>query len=176
MKTLGLKTMAKALRTALAHRSIDISHGDCLELIARQMGVKDWNALSALVGPEASDKPLTFSIAGEDIKLHRATERLDVNDTDLSGSRFNDANLTSTVFNQINFSGATFNDSNMTGWFVNDVNLSGSRFQNINLSGVVFTQCRLAGATLDGIPLEDMVSAYKAAHTDKPPIAIRPSA
>ncbi len=49
------------------------------------------------------------------IKLHRTTQSLDVNDTDLSGSRFNDANLSGTSFNQINFSGAKFNDSNMTG-------------------------------------------------------------
>jgi uncharacterized protein YjbI with pentapeptide repeats len=136
LRTLGIKGMAKALRQALSDRKIELSHSDCLELIAKQFGVKDWNT-------------------------HRTTQRLDVNDTDLSGSRFNDANLTGTWFNQINFSGAKFNDSNMTGWYVNDVNLSGSQFQNINLSGVTFSNCRMPGAMLDGVPLEEIVAAYR---------------
>lgn len=44
---LDAKTMAKALRAALAERSIDITHADSLELVARQFGLKDWNTLSA---------------------------------------------------------------------------------------------------------------------------------
>ena len=44
---------------------------------------------------------------------------------------------------------------------VNDSDLSGSRFQNINLSGVEFSNCRLAGATLDGVPFEDLLAAYR---------------
>lgn len=159
--TLGIKSMAKALRQALSARKVELSHSDCLELIARQFGMKDWNELAAALGQKAADKPLVFSIAGEEMKLHRTTEKLDVNDTDLSGSTFNDANLSGSTFNQINFSGARFNDSNMSGWYVNDVNLSGSRFQNINLSGVAFSKCRLTGATLDGVLLEDIVELYK---------------
>lgn len=157
----GIKGMAKALRQALSDRKIDLTHSDCLELIARQFGEKDWNALAAAIGPQATEKPLSFSVSGEEMKLHRTTEKLNVNDTDLSGSRFNDANLSGTTFNQINFSGASFNDSNMTGWFVNDVNLAGSRFQNINLSGVSFSNCRLPGATLDGVSLEELVALHR---------------
>lgn len=161
LRTLSIKGMAKALRQALNDRKIDLSHSDCLELIAKQFGVKDWNALSAAVGQDGGDKPRLFSIMGDEIKLHRTTQSLDVNDTDLSGSRFNDANLSGTSFNQINFSGAKFNDSNMTGWYVNDVNLSGSRFQNINLSGVTFSSCRIPGAMLDGVSLEEIVETYR---------------
>ncbi|MCJ9724549.1 pentapeptide repeat-containing protein [Agrobacterium sp. SHOUNA12C] len=166
LRTAGIKGMAKALRQALNDRKIDISHSDCLELIAKQFGVKDWNALSAAVGQDAADKPLLFSVVGDEITLHRTTQKLDVNDTDLSGSRFNDANLSGTWFNQINFSGAKFNDSNMTGWHVNDVNLSGSQFQNINLSGVTFSNCRILGVTIDGIPLEDIIAAHKKSQVD----------
>ncbi|AHG49610.1 hypothetical protein RLEG12_01690 (plasmid) [Rhizobium leguminosarum bv. trifolii CB782] len=161
LRTHGIKGMAKALRQALRDRNIDLSHSDCLELIAKQFNMRDWNALSAALGQDGAEKPLSFSISGEEMKLHRMTERLDVNDTDLSGSRFNDANLSGTSFNQINFSGARFNDSNMSGWFVNDVNLSGSRFQNINLSGVAFSNCSMPGAMLDGVPLEEIVEAYR---------------
>lgn len=159
--TVGIKGMAKAMRDALSSRKIDLSHSECLELIAKQFGMKDWNALAAVLGPKGVEKPLFFSVIGEEMKLHRTTEKLNVNDTDLSGSTFNDANLSGTTFNQINFSGARFNDSNMSGWYVNDVNLSGSRFQNINFSGVEFANCRFMGATLDGIPLDEMKEAYK---------------
>lgn len=46
------KLMAKLLRQALAERSIELSHSDCLELVARQFGVANWNILSAWIeGP-----------------------------------------------------------------------------------------------------------------------------
>jgi hypothetical protein len=32
------KTMAKSLRAALAERNIALSHGECLEIVARQFG------------------------------------------------------------------------------------------------------------------------------------------
>ena len=38
---LDSKAMAKALRTALAERQIDITHSDSLELVARQFGFDD---------------------------------------------------------------------------------------------------------------------------------------
>ena len=41
------KTMAKALRGALAEREIFVSHGQCLDLVAKQLGFADWNVLSA---------------------------------------------------------------------------------------------------------------------------------
>lgn len=41
------KTMAKALRQALAERQIDLSHADSLECVARQLGWRDWNTLAA---------------------------------------------------------------------------------------------------------------------------------
>jgi hypothetical protein len=46
---LDSKTMAKALRAALAERRIDITHSDSLELVARQFGLSDWNTLSAKI-------------------------------------------------------------------------------------------------------------------------------
>jgi len=49
------KIMAKTLRRGLSERQIDLSHSACLELVARQLGVADWNTLSAAIGrnPEA---------------------------------------------------------------------------------------------------------------------------
>lgn len=43
------KLMAKLLRQGLADRSIDLSHSECLELVARQFGVANWNILSARI-------------------------------------------------------------------------------------------------------------------------------
>lgn len=43
------KAMAKALRQSLADRNIDFSHSECLELVARQFGLADWNMLSAQI-------------------------------------------------------------------------------------------------------------------------------
>jgi len=39
--------MAKALRKALADQQIDMPHAACLEIVARQLGFRDWNVLRA---------------------------------------------------------------------------------------------------------------------------------
>lgn len=41
------KAMAKSLRDAMAGRKIALSHGECLEIVARQFGFADWNTASA---------------------------------------------------------------------------------------------------------------------------------
>lgn len=87
------------------------------------------------------------------MKLHGTTERLDVEDADLSASRFKNAKL----------SGAEITDCDMTGWRLEDVNLSGSRIENADLSGLEITNCRLTGATIDGIAIEDLLAAYRRA-------------
>ncbi|TIT45935.1 MAG: VOC family protein, partial [Mesorhizobium sp.] len=43
------KTMAKAMREALAARDLTISHSDALEIVARQFGLASWNILSAKI-------------------------------------------------------------------------------------------------------------------------------
>jgi hypothetical protein len=48
------KSMAKALRNALAERRIEISHSDSLEIVAQQFGFANWNMLSARI--EGDDK------------------------------------------------------------------------------------------------------------------------
>lgn len=46
---LDSKAMAKALRQSLAERNIKLSHGECLELVAKQFGVPGWNVLAAQI-------------------------------------------------------------------------------------------------------------------------------
>lgn len=43
------KTIAKTLREALAARTIEITHSEALEIVARQFGVETWNILSAKI-------------------------------------------------------------------------------------------------------------------------------
>ena len=43
------KAMAKALRTSLADKQVDLSHSECLELVAKQFGFDNWNILAAKI-------------------------------------------------------------------------------------------------------------------------------
>ena len=43
------KAMAKSLRASLGERQIALSHGECLEIVARQFALDDWNILSAKI-------------------------------------------------------------------------------------------------------------------------------
>lgn len=51
------KSMAKAMRHALAKRGINLSHSACLEIVASQTGFSDWNVLKA-----ACDNNLSLSL------------------------------------------------------------------------------------------------------------------
>jgi uncharacterized glyoxalase superfamily protein PhnB len=60
------KAMAKTLRASLAQRGLVVSHGECLELVARQFGVDTWNILSASIanrsGPRTNQPRFTGTI------------------------------------------------------------------------------------------------------------------
>jgi catechol 2,3-dioxygenase-like lactoylglutathione lyase family enzyme len=47
--------MAKRLRSALAARSIEIPHAVSLELVAAELGYRDWNTAAATLQPPATD-------------------------------------------------------------------------------------------------------------------------
>ncbi|MCV2894432.1 glyoxalase superfamily protein [Lentibacter sp. XHP0401] len=46
----ALKAQAKALRRALDHQGNPITHSQSLELLAQQLGHRDWNTLHAQIG------------------------------------------------------------------------------------------------------------------------------
>lgn len=46
---LDSKAMAKVLRQSLAMRGLNLSHSECLEIVAHQFGLADWNTLSAII-------------------------------------------------------------------------------------------------------------------------------
>jgi ribosomal protein S18 acetylase RimI-like enzyme len=41
------KAMARSLREQMRTRGVELSHGECLEIVARQLGDRDWNVLAA---------------------------------------------------------------------------------------------------------------------------------
>jgi catechol 2,3-dioxygenase-like lactoylglutathione lyase family enzyme len=54
---LEAKAMAKSLRAALSARNITLSHGECLEIVAKQFGFNEWNMLSAKIDLETGVRP-----------------------------------------------------------------------------------------------------------------------
>ena len=50
------KRMARALRAALATKSVSVTHSESLELIARTLGHADWNTFNAAAPPTSAAK------------------------------------------------------------------------------------------------------------------------
>lgn len=49
------KLMAKLLRQGLAEHEVDLTHGACLDLVARQFGLENWNILSARIAAASAE-------------------------------------------------------------------------------------------------------------------------
>jgi hypothetical protein len=69
LQELSPKTIAKRLRDALTQKNIKLNHGECLDLVAKVLGHKDWNVLSALqdgtpLNHQAIVAPEGWSVAG----------------------------------------------------------------------------------------------------------------
>jgi uncharacterized protein len=60
------KAMAQRLRDALKQKSITLTHGESLELIAKVLGFHDWNVLSARIQSALSGEDLIRLPTGED--------------------------------------------------------------------------------------------------------------
>lgn len=54
------KAMASRLRTRLAANRIEVTHSQALELVAAQLGYRDWNTCAA--APKAAPAPVTIPI------------------------------------------------------------------------------------------------------------------
>ncbi len=57
------KAMAQTLREALSAKSVSLTHSESLELTAKVLGLRDWNALAARIAssnePPLPNKPAT---------------------------------------------------------------------------------------------------------------------
>jgi hypothetical protein len=56
------KIMAKSLRGSLHGRNVTLSHSECLEIVAQQLGYTDWNILAAkLIAQQAAREQVCCS-------------------------------------------------------------------------------------------------------------------
>jgi len=63
LSILKAKQMAKHLRASLEQHHQPVSHSTALELVAQQLGYKDWNTASALLPEEHPQPAVTFDQA-----------------------------------------------------------------------------------------------------------------
>ena len=70
----ALKSQAKRLRAGLEENGTQISHSRSLELLARQMGFKDWNTLHAAVGNRPQPSPVMLGERVQGTYLGQAFE------------------------------------------------------------------------------------------------------
>lgn len=63
LSILKAKQMAKHLRASLEQRNQAVSHSTALELVAQQLGYKDWNTASAMLPEEHPQPAVTFDKA-----------------------------------------------------------------------------------------------------------------
>jgi catechol 2,3-dioxygenase-like lactoylglutathione lyase family enzyme len=64
------KAMARSLRSALGDRQVELSHGECLDIVARQFGLDNWNVLAAKIDAADGGKPA--EAANDGIRLVEA--------------------------------------------------------------------------------------------------------
>jgi uncharacterized protein YjbI with pentapeptide repeats len=91
------------------------------------------------------------------MRIEIQKRRLDVHDADLSGSNFDDVNLSGSQFRNTDISGSSFEDLDMSGW----------RVRNVNLAGASFVDARFEGATIDGVAVTDLLAYWQAGHGAK---------
>lgn len=70
LKPSDAKMVAKRLATALKNKKIDLSHGECLDIVARQFGLNDWNVMAARLAekspvPSKIDVPEGWFLTGK---------------------------------------------------------------------------------------------------------------
>jgi catechol 2,3-dioxygenase-like lactoylglutathione lyase family enzyme len=51
------------LRSSLAEQGIEVTHSRALEMVATQLGFRDWNTLAAEIGRDAGTEAISFSLA-----------------------------------------------------------------------------------------------------------------
>ncbi len=106
-------------------------------------------------------------------EIHDTRENLDVQRSNISGSKFDDVNLSNSHLNNVNASVCKISRANLSrfqvddatmanSWF-NNVNLSSSKIEHANLSAVAIENCLYAGMIIDGVKVTDLFAAYNAA-------------
>jgi predicted enzyme related to lactoylglutathione lyase len=82
---------------------------------------------------------------------HHARQAVSVQDADMTASSFVNTRLAKSRFDDVDLQSATFTNVNLAGIVCVDANLAGASIANANLTGM----------TVNGIPIEDMLRAYR---------------
>ena len=86
------------------------------------------------------------------MKLTDMTEALQVTDSNLTGSSFQDVDL----------SGSKINNARLQKLELQDVDFSESLIVDANLSGLEIRDCNLNGMQINGVAVTDLFAAYSA--------------
>lgn len=107
-------------------------------------------------------------------------------DLNMSGTSFTNINLSKSSFHNINFSDVSFTAANIGGSLFKHIGpmpdkdgkqarqravtfeeamLCDSVFRKVDLSNVQLIDCNLEGMKIDGIPVADLLAAYREKHT-----------
>ena len=71
---LDAEAMAKSLRSALGEREMAITHGEALELVAKQFGCADWNVMAAQLTRESAPAGIRFERAAPVFRIFDETK------------------------------------------------------------------------------------------------------
>ncbi|MFA5901214.1 MAG: glyoxalase superfamily protein [Hyphomicrobium sp.] len=63
------KVMARALRNMLSERQLALSHSECLEIVAQQLGAENWNVLAAKIDQAAPGESALPQAATDGIRF-----------------------------------------------------------------------------------------------------------
>jgi uncharacterized protein YjbI with pentapeptide repeats len=97
------------------------------------------------------------------MKIENENHRMEVHKADLSGSEFDDVNLSRSDFRNINMSGS-FDALNMCGRRVHNATLFGLQVEKANLAGASFVDACPEWATMEGVSVTDLPAYWRAGH------------
>jgi uncharacterized protein YjbI with pentapeptide repeats len=123
----------------------------------RLTGIEEWlssrdRRSSPLQGAEVSD-----------MKIDGQVMTLDVVNSALRDSVFDDVRMPNVRINNANLSALSLVNTNVSGAKFDDVNLSGAHFHNVSLANVKIEESCVDGMTINDILVTDLLMAYEAA-------------
>ncbi|MHC1762969.1 MAG: pentapeptide repeat-containing protein [Verrucomicrobiia bacterium] len=132
-----------------------------------------------LANPQPGPPPVESE---EPVKEHANLAGTRFHNANLTGADFDDVNLSNARFHNVNLSNAVISAAQMGGASFKHIGppldsegvqtrqrpvrfeemmLCDSTFRKVDLSNVRITDCDLTGATIEGIPVTDMLASYK---------------
>ena len=100
--------------------------------------------------------------ARQTVELNQVDQRLEVTQSCLSGSTFNDVNISEASFDNLNLSGAKIQNATLAGSSIQDASLFGIKIANADLRHAAIADCLIDGMTIEGVAVTELMAAYRA--------------